>query len=172
MDHAWLLLLRLVHILGGILWVGGVCILAWFVGPTVRAEGADGVRFASRMMLERKLSQWLSAFAGLAILSGFILYGQAISNTDGAFARSRSGMVYGVGAIAALAAMVTGITMGTMVGRRMGAMRAKFTAEKRAPTAEESAELARLAQRNSTGSRITAWLLVIAASAMAVARYT
>ena len=39
MDHAWLLLLRLLHIVGGILWVGGVCTLAWFVVPTVQLEG-------------------------------------------------------------------------------------------------------------------------------------
>ena len=153
MDHAFLLLLRFVHVVGGVLWVGGVCILAWFVGPTVRAEGADGVRFATRMMLERKLSQWLSAFAGLAILSGFILYTRATMGTDGAFARSRPGMVFGIGAVAALAAMVTGTTMGTATGKRMGAMRA------------------RLAQRNARGSRITAVLLVVATAAMAVARY-
>lgn len=159
------------------LWVGGVCLLAWFVVPTVRAEGADGMRFASRMMLERKLSQWLSAFADLAILSGAILsgailYWRATAGTDGAFARSRPGMIYGLGAVAALAAMATGATMGSATGRRMGAMRARFAAEGRAATAAEHEELARLARRNAAGSRITAGLLILATAAMAVARYT
>jgi uncharacterized membrane protein len=171
MDHAFLLLLRLLHVVGGVLWVGGVCALAWFVVPTVQLEGEHGVRFASRMMLERKLSQWLSHFAGMAILSGIVLYWRATAGTDGAFARSPAGMVFGVGGTLALAAMVTGLTMGTATGRKMGSMRARLVAESRAPTTEEGAELARLAARNARGARITAVLLVLAAAAMGVARY-
>jgi uncharacterized membrane protein len=172
MDHAWLLLLRLLHVVGGTLWVGGVCTLAWFVVPTVQLEGEHGARFATRMMLDRKLSQWLSHFAGMAILSGIILYWRATAGTDGAFARSHAGMVFGIGGVLALVAMGTGLTMGTATGKKMGAIRARVVAEGRAPTAEEGAELARLARRNASGSRITAVLLVLAAAAMGVARYT
>lgn len=172
MDHLWLQLLRLVHVVGGAIWLGNVTLIAWFLLPTVALEGADGGRLMQRMVTERRLSTWLNVVGGLTILSGLTLYMRATLGTDGAFARSRAGMVLGVGAVAALLAAGVGGAMSGGSARKVGVLRRRIAAEGRAPTAEEGAELGRLAQRGVRGARITAILLTISAAAMALARYS
>jgi hypothetical protein len=86
MDHLWLQLLRLVHVVGGAIWLGNVTLIAWFLLPTVALEGADGGRLMQRMVTERRLSTWLNVVGGLTILSGLTLYMRATLGTDGAFA--------------------------------------------------------------------------------------
>jgi hypothetical protein len=172
LDHLWLQLLRFVHLVGGVFWVGSMAVLAWFVLPTQAAEGADGGRFVQRMMTERGMSRWLNIVGVLTILSGVILYTRATMGTGGAFARSHAGMVFGFGGIMAVAAIGVGGAMGGASSRRIGVMRQQLAAERRGPTPDESAEFARLLARGAKGARITAVLLTIAATAMAVARYS
>ena len=172
MDHLFLQLLRLVHIVGGALWLGHVALIAWFLLPTIALEGPEGGRIMQRMVVERRLSTWLNVVGGLTILSGLTLYMRATLGTDGAFARSRAGMVLGLGAVAALLAAGIGGAMSGGSARKVGALRARLAAEGRAPTEEEGAELGRLAQRGARGARLTAILLTISAAAMALGRYS
>jgi hypothetical protein len=171
MDHAWLLLLRLVHVLGGMFWMGSMVMMAGFVLPTQALEGHDGGRFIQRMMTERRLSFWLNVVGGLAIVSGLILYTRATMGTGGAFARSRQGMVFGLGAVFAILAGAIGGAMGSRSARAAGVLRARIAAERRAPTPEELSELGNIGARGARGARIAATLLVLSAAAMAVARY-
>src|SRR5690349_9799834 len=117
------------------------------------------------------MSTWLSAFSGLAVLSGIVLYARADMGTGGAFRRSRAGMVFGAGAVLALLALVIGNAIGGGAAKRIGAIRTRLAAEARTATPEESAEIGRLAGRSALGTRVTAWLLLGCAAAMAVARY-
>lgn len=172
MEHSWLLLLRLVHVVGGILWVGAIVALAWFVVPTQRLEGAEGRRFLTRMMVERRFSPYLIALALGTLLSGFVLYGRAMMATHGQWASSRPAMIYGVGAITAVLAMIVGISMGGASERRMAAIEKRLQADRRGATAEETTQLEALAERAGRGARIASVLLLVTAVAMAVARYT
>ena len=43
--YSAMLLFRLLHIFAGVLWVGGVVLIALFVQPTVRAIGPAGGQF-------------------------------------------------------------------------------------------------------------------------------
>ena len=172
MDHAVLLLLRLVHVVGGVLWTGHMVLLAWFVLPTQALEGAEGGRFVQRMMIERRLSAWLNFVGALTGISGIILYTRATMGTDGAFARSHAGMVLGFGGLVAILAAIIGGAMGGGASRGIGAIRTRLAAEGRAPTAAEGAEIGRLAQRGALAAKITSILLLVAAAAMAVGRYS
>lgn len=51
-------------------------------------------------MQRRKLPVFINAAAGLAMLSGFILYGRLIAASDGAWAATSAGMTFGIGAVA------------------------------------------------------------------------
>ncbi len=53
-------LLRLIHILAGIFWVGAILLIAGFLLPTSRATGREGARFMQHLMLKRRLP----AFSG------------------------------------------------------------------------------------------------------------
>jgi uncharacterized membrane protein len=166
MDERTLtIVLRLIHILGGIFWVGAMILLAGFLIPTVRATGREGGRFMQTLMQQQRLQFYLGLAAALTVLSGITMYARLAAATHGAWAGSRPGIAYGVGAAAAILAAAAGGGISGSAGRKMLAI---GTA---APSAEQQAELGRLQGRMALGARVAAGLLVIAASAMAVGRY-
>jgi uncharacterized membrane protein len=169
-DQTITLLLRLIHILGGIFWVGGAFLLAGFLIPTVRATGAEGGRFMQHLAGRRRLPVFMSIAMLLTVLSGFAMYGRVAAATNGAWAGTPPGIAYGLGGLAAVLGAVVGMVLGGASARRMAAIGQRITEAGR-PTPEQQAEMERLQGRMVLGSRLTAGLLLLAASAMAVARY-
>jgi uncharacterized membrane protein len=55
-DRAITIILRLIHILAGIFWVGTAFLLAGFLAPTLRATGSEGGRFMRHLMQQRSFS--------------------------------------------------------------------------------------------------------------------
>lgn len=163
------ILLRLIHILAGIFWVGAVFVVAGFLVPTVRETGREGGRFMQHLAQRRRLPVVLSIAMLLTVLSGFAMYGRLAASTHGQWATTRPGIGYGVGALAAILAAITGAAISGSAARRMAAI--GQTAVTAGPSAEQQAEMGRLQARMAVGSRITAGLLAVAAGAMAVARY-
>jgi hypothetical protein len=163
------IVLRLIHILGGIFWVGTMLLLAGFLLPTVRAVGRDGGRFMQLLMQQHRLQFYLGLAAGLTVLSGLIMYIRMVVVTHGTWAGSRPGIAYGVGAVAAILAAAIGGGIGSSSGRKMLALGQAIGSA--GPSAEQQAELSRLQSRMAFGARFGATLLVVAAGAMAIARY-
>ena len=170
MDERTLtILLRLIHILGGLFWAGAMILLAGFLIPTVRATGREGGRFMQILMQQQRLQFYLGLTAGLTVLSGLTLYVRMAAATHGAWAGTRPGMAYGVGALAAILAAAIGGGISGSAGRKMLAVVQAIGSAP--PSAEQQAELGRLQDRMAMAARVAAGLLVIAASAMAVGRY-
>ncbi len=168
-ERTVMIVLRLIHILGGIFWVGTMILLAGFLIPTVRATGREGGRFMQMLMQQRRLQLYLGVTAALTVLSGITMYGRMAASTHGAWAGSGPGIAYGVGAVAAILAGVLGGLVSGSAGRKMLAL--GQTVGSGPPSPEQQAELTRLQGRMALGSRLAAGLLVIAAAAMAVGRY-
>lgn len=170
MDERTLtIVLRLIHILGGIFWVGTMMLLAGFLLPTARATGPEGGRFMQYIMQQRRLQLYLASAMLLTVLSGIAMYARMAAATHGAWAGSRPGIAYGVGAVAAILAAAIGGSIGSSAGRKMLAVGRAIGAA--GPSAEQKAELAQLQGRMAVGARLAAGLLVVAAGAMAIARY-
>lgn len=168
-ERSLTIILRLIHILAGIFWVGAAILLAGFLVPAMQATGREGGRFIQYLMQQRKLPVFIGVAMGLTILSGLAMYIRMSAATHGAWARSAPGMAYGVGAVAAIIAAFTGSMISGAAGRRMVALAP--TIGPAGPTPEQQAEMGRLQGRIALGNRIVSVLLVVAASAMAVARY-
>jgi uncharacterized membrane protein len=170
-DTTITLLLRLIHILAGIFWVGAMFIMAGFLIPTVRETGEAGGRFMQHLMLRQRLPVFLGIATLLTIISGFAMYGRLVSATNGAWAGTPPGIAYGVGGLAAVLAAVLGMAISGSAGRRMTAIGQSIAQAGRPPSAEQQAEIERLRGRMAIGARTAASLLVVAAGAMAIARY-
>jgi uncharacterized membrane protein len=169
-DQTITLLLRLIHILAGIFWVGAIFLIAGFLLPTARATGRDGGRFMQHLMLQRRLPVFLAIAMLLTVLSGFAMYGRLVAATNGAWAGTPPAMAYGAGGLAAiLGALVGGLVSGR-AARRMAAIGQSAT-QKGGPSAEEQAEMERLQKRMALGSWLVAAFLAFSAGTMAVARY-
>ena len=147
-DQTITLLLRLIHILAGIFWVGTIFLIAGFLLPTARATGREGGRFMQHLMLQRRLPVFLGIAMVLTVLSGFTMSG---------------------GLAAILGALVGALVSGR-AARRMAAI-GQSAAQKGGPSAEEQAQMERLQGRMALGSRLVAGFLAFSAGTMAVARY-
>ena len=170
MDQTITLVLRFVHIVGGVFWVGAVFLMVGFIFPTVRATGPAGGRFMQEMM-QRRLSVFMNTAAGLTMLSGIIMYARISSATNGAWAGTRAGMTFGIGG---LATILAGIIGGAVVGRggaRLAKLSQAVQASGGAPSPEQGAEIGRLQARMGKAMRAVAALLFVAVTAMATARY-
>ncbi len=168
-DRTITMLLRLIHILAGIFWVGVAFLFAGFLLPTARQMGPEGGRFMEYLMVRRRLPIFMGIAALLTVLSGFTMYGLLASSTHGAWAGTPPGIGYGTGGLAAVLGAAIGAGVGGSAGKRMVALRQRF-AEAGKPTAEQAAEMQRLQARMILGSRLMAGLLAIAAGTMAIAR--
>jgi hypothetical protein len=157
-ERAITIILRLVHILAGIFWVGSAFLMAGFLVPTLRVTGPEGGRFIQTMMQRQ-----------LTVLSGGIMYVRMALATHGTWAGTRQGIAFGVGGVAALLGGFTGSMISGAAGRRMGELGQQLRGA--APSAEQRAELERLQARVGLGSRVTAAFLAVAAGSMAIARY-
>jgi uncharacterized membrane protein len=159
-------LLRIIHIVGGVFWVGGTLTMTFFMGPTIGATGEAGQKFVGHLMNNLKFSNRMSAAAGLTILAGLILYGLD-ARAGSAWVRSGFGIGLSIGAGFALIGFVFGI----LIGRTTKAM-AQFGAQMQGkPSPDQIAQMQSIRKQQATYSNISAAALILAVVFMAIARY-
>lgn len=161
--------LRLVHILAGVFWVGAVVFVAAFLLPAARRAGPDGRRFLGGLM--RRTGPVFGIAMLLTVISGLVMYGRLSAGFNRAWVTSRPGLALATGALAAVLAAVVGSAVDRPVRVRIAALSQSVEGQGGVPTPEQARELAALQGRIERGAWIVAALLVIAAGAMAVARY-
>jgi uncharacterized membrane protein len=173
-----MMLLRLIHILAGLFWAGAVVVFAAFLVPATRACGPAGGKVMQQLMQHRRLALSFMVSAILTILSGIVMYALMGAGSFGAWMRSPMGATLGIGGVAALIA--AGIGAGVLapaslklqaIGARAQEASSNDAASDRRPSAEIMTEILRIQQRIGRAAATAAALLVVAASAMAVARY-
>lgn len=161
--------LRLFHIVFGALWVGAATFGAFFIMPAARVAGPEGGRFVGRLM--QRMGPAMGIAMLFTVIPGFIMYSRISGGFDRSWAMSPTGMALGAGAVASLLAVVVGMGLSSPTRKKIVALRKGLDTEGRAPTAIEAAQLAQLQGRIESGAKVTATLLIVAAGAMAVARY-
>ena len=156
-------LLRIIHIVAGVVWVGGTLIMTFFIGPTVGATGEAGQKFVGHLMSNLKFSNRMAAASGLTILAGFILYFRG----GAALMESRFGIGLGIGALFALIGFVAGM----FIGRTIKAMAELGAQMQGKPTPDQLKEMQALQRRQATVSMISTISVLLATVFMAIARY-
>ena len=165
MDNAIVLfLLRAIHVVGGVLWVGGVVLVTLFLLPATQSLGPAAQPVMQFIMGRRKLPIYFMLLGVLTTLAGVLLMMRNISLTHGLWARTPMGIGISVGAAAAILALLVGMLVSAPAAKRLGPAQPGGT-----PITD--AERAALTQRLALASRATFILLCIAALFMATARY-
>jgi len=159
-------LLRIIHIVAGVFWVGGTLIMTFFVGPSVGAMGESGQKFVGHLMNNLKFSNRMGAAAGSTILAGFLLF-WLDARAGEAWLRSSFATGLGIGAAFALA----GFVLGLMSGRSARAMAQLGAQTQGKPSPAQLTQMQAMQKRQSTYSTIAAITLVLAVVFMAIARY-
>jgi uncharacterized membrane protein len=174
MNNSLMALLRLVHILAGIFWVGATLVLAAFLMPAARAVGPGAGALMSQLMQRQRLQLWMNVAMTLAILAGFALYGLDSRMSGGGFGRSATGMTLALGGLFAIAAAGVGGAMIKPTGRKLGEIAERMQQALRGgggPPADLVAEAQPLQRKMQRALTIMSVLLVLSATTMAIARY-
>ncbi|MGH2376750.1 MAG: hypothetical protein ACREOC_16325 [Gemmatimonadales bacterium] len=165
------LALRLVHIVAGAVWVGMAVFTALFLVPAIQDAGPDGGKVMAALQ-RRGLLTVLPLLALGTLLSGIWLYWRASVGLHPGYVTSRVGLAFGLGGVAALVAYGVGITvMRPAMLRATALAQALGESTSEAEREERLAAIRRLRARGATAGRLVALLLLVAAAAMAVARY-
>ena len=168
--QAELLVLRLVHVLGGVFWVGSALFMAIFLFPALASAGPAAGQIMGAMQ-RRRIFTVLPVVATLTLLSGVRLMQLTSDGFSAAYFNSPSGRVYAWGGTFAIAAFVVGILFARPTGLRLGRLDSLPPSDAAAEQQRRTAERARLQRLVKLFGVVNLSLLLASAAAMATARY-
>ncbi len=166
MDY-YVLLLRIVHIIGGAFWAGSAFLLTGYVGPAAIQAGPEGAKFMQRLVLGTRYFAAISAAAGLTVLTGLLLYWRASGGLQGDWISTGTGVMFTIGGLAGIVALILGILTGS-ASRKLAEFGASLEGP---PSPDQGAEITRLQNRLSNLGATNLIFLVVALIAMASAQY-
>ncbi|MGH7519023.1 MAG: hypothetical protein ACREOC_16420 [Gemmatimonadales bacterium] len=166
-----MVLLRLVHIVLGVLWVGMMVFTVVFLTPAVQDAGPDGGKVMTALQ-RRGVMTVMPILALGTLLSGIWLYWRASAGFHPSYVASRVGLAFGLGGLASLIAYGLGMTVMRPAMLRATTLAQALGSAKTEPEREaQTVEIQRLRARGAAVARLVALLLILAVAAMAVARY-
>lgn len=166
-----ILVLRLVHVLGGTFWVGSGLFTGLFLMPALVALGPAATQVMANLQ-QRRLFMALPVVAVLTILSGLRLMWLTSGGFAAAYFASPRGATFAASGAAAIVAFLLAMFIARPATVRATALMATLPG-----VVDENARLeilsraSRLRQRGGNASRVTLWLLIVSAAGMAIARY-
>lgn len=166
---AELLVLRVVHVVGGVFWVGAMAFNAFFLGPAMAMSGAAAGQIMINLQ-RRRLFTIMPIVAILTILAGFRLLMITSAGFAADYFHRPSGIAYAASGALAVVAFFIGLLVTRPSMTRVAAMSQSAASD---PVSRDkiSAELQKVQARVRSSTRAVAWLLLAAATGMAVARY-
>lgn len=168
---AFMIALRLLHVVLGVFWAGALFFMAWFLIPSVQDVGPDGAKVVQRLQ-QRGFMNIVPIAAVITILSGVGLMWRVSAGFQPAWSRSPTGMALAIGAVAGIIAFAVGVGVMRPATMKAGALTLALAELKDASARDaRMAEIQALRARSATAARTVAVLLLVAVAAMAVARY-
>jgi uncharacterized membrane protein len=164
-----LLILRIIHVVGAIIWVGSGVLMGVFLAPALATMGPAAGQVMGALQ-KRKMMTVLPIVAILTILSGAWLMQITSAGFSAAYFATNAGKAFTAAAIAGILAFLIGIIVNRPIAMRMAQMTQAMASD---PTSREAiaAEVRKLQQRAAMWGFVVLALLVVAACGMAVARY-
>ena len=159
--------LRIVHIICGVLWVGGAALFFFYLEPAMNKLGADAEKFMDEVINRRKAPIYFVATSTLAVLAGVVLYWRDF----GGISTSTFGLALGLGGVAGLIAWLGGNLLIPRTLGRLGAIAGEMNAAGGPPSEELMARMHATQQRLRLIGAVDIVLLALSVAAMASARY-
>jgi len=156
--------LRIVHLVGGVFWVGAVFFIAYFLQPTLKQAGPAAAGPIMMGLNQRKLFTIIPLVAVISILAGARMM-QIVSGgffTD--YFWSSAGRWYAGSSVPAL----IGFLVGVFIGRPAMLKGLKLAAE---DGEKHKDAIAALQLRSTLAMRLAASMLALSLVGMAIARY-
>ncbi|MHB1096249.1 MAG: hypothetical protein ACYC3F_08740 [Gemmatimonadaceae bacterium] len=168
--HAELLILRVIHVVGAVIWAGTALFVSFFLIPALGMAGPAGAPVMGAL-IRRRLFVIVPAIAVLTMLAGLRLMWLNSGGNSAAYFASRTGMTYATGAVVSIVAFTIFLTVNRPALGRIGALQAQMAQTVEAERGPLMAQVNALRERTAVGSKVIAYLLIIASIAMAIGRY-
>lgn len=167
----YLIVLRIVHILGGVFWVGAAITFFFFIEPTAKALGPQAQPFMKQMLGVRRFPVYILTANLLVVLSGILLYWRDSNGFRIEWITTGPGLGFTIGGVAAIAATAVGGLFIRPNVERFAALGDRLAAAGGPPTEEQLGEVHALQETLRRIGAIDLALLTVAVLTMATARY-
>ncbi|HZY44153.1 MAG TPA: hypothetical protein VFF70_05310 [Anaerolineae bacterium] len=165
----YMIILRVIHILAGVLWAGWAFVSVAFIEPATRAVGPEGGKFMQALSGKTKLIPAMLISPLLVIITGVLMYWKVSDGLSGSWLGSPAGLALTIGSLAGILAFVLGFVINRPAAEHMAALSREMQSAGKPPSPEQMAELRAQQQRLSKGGWYGAILLGIAVIGMALA---
>ncbi|HKJ26979.1 MAG TPA: hypothetical protein VJ965_05050 [Anaerolineales bacterium] len=165
-----LVILRLLHIVAGIFWVGAALLMTFIVTPAARATQESGQKFLSHMMQKTPFNTLVLGAAFTSVLAGLLLYWIDSDGLTSAWMASGPGLGFGLGGVSGLLGLYFGILISRRSSRLMQ-LGAQIQSQGSPPTEEQAQTLQTLQKQLKMNGSMNAVFLLLAAVLMATARF-
>ena len=170
MDY-YMLIVRLIHILSGVFWAGGLFSLAMFIMPSVNSSMPEGGKVMQRMIAGYHFPVYMLTGGALTVLSGLALFDNLSGHFTMSWITAPHGMVLTIGGLSAIIAFFLGILINKPRADRMGKIGQAIMKAGGPPTEAQMAEMTKLRMGITSMTKNIAILILIAVICMAVAKY-
>jgi uncharacterized membrane protein len=167
----YLIVLRILHIFGGVFWVGGAIVHVAFIEPTARATAPEGHKFVQYLVGRGRFSLFMNVVSALTVLSGALLYWHASGGLQISWMKFGPGLGYTIGTVVAILVYFLGLLMIRPRADHLGGLGRQIGAAGGVPTSAQLAELHKVNHELTLIGRVDFVLLAVALLAMATARY-
>jgi uncharacterized membrane protein len=164
-----MLILRAIHILFGIFWVGTTFFFVLFFEPTIKAAGPAGGTVMGRLALTRFPLQ-MAVSSILTVGIGVVMYLIDSHGFQVNWISTPPGIAMTIGSLAGIVAFLLGLIVQTPTSARMAALQKEIQGAGGPPTPAQLDEMRVLQEKITNASRWGAVLMVIAVLGMAMAR--
>jgi hypothetical protein len=165
------LILRAIHISGGVVWVGFVVFFVVFLQPSAATIGPAAGPMMGQLLGARKLVDRLLLIAGITIAAGLILWiDHAVDAGLGDWISSGYGLALTIGMVSALIAVGVGASVTRPNVRRLLAIQGEVATSGGPPSPEQGAEIAAIQARLKTAARVSLGFLIVTVLTMATAQ--
>jgi uncharacterized membrane protein len=169
----YMLVFRIIHIVLGVTWVGGLALVVLFIQPSARSLGPAGDAFVRELLVKRRLGDFLLAAGGATIAAGLFLYWHDLhaAGSLGDWLSLRFGLALTIGATAALTGWLVALLVVRPTLNRVFSLAASLAAGDQPPPPERVAEMQILQLRVRRLTITVFGFLLVTVLAMATARY-
>lgn len=167
----YIIILRLIHIFGGVAWVGASFLMLGSIKPAVDALGQEGGKFMQSLLGPGKFSQYMGLMGTATAVSGLLLYIRASNNFSTGWIASGQGIVLTIGALAGLAAWLDGIFGMRPIQERLKTLGAEIQSSDGPPSPDQLRELQSLQEKQSKHGAVSTIMMMLALIGMSAAEY-
>lgn len=162
-----IIILRLIHILSGVFWIGSIVFFSFFIMPAIRATAESGKKFLRQIAAKEHLGTAIEISARLAAIAGGFLFWFDSDGLTSKWLYSGPGWGFAIGGMFGL----VGLLFSTLAVKKIDLFAKMGSQIRKEPTQEQIDQFQFTQKQLGTFGAISSIALSLALICMATARY-